>query len=326
MAIIQRDDELSRLPQTLLQMMVQKEQVNLQKEQQKIAQGQFKLQQQEMEARLAQQDAEGKAGEAIMRALAENPLFAGMIPQGLSGQAAAIAAPQLLEVARTQAGVEGQRAETALAAQRLAQEGDIFTLRKRELEAGIAASEAQTASERQRLTLDRDMFNFNRVATLQGMAAQELQNFTSLAANFGDPKMASRILFGSDTPPSPQQLMDLRMQEMDGVESREELVSSRLTRAAGIFNLPDQSVNQLREAFTEAGNDPQSVVNSIREQGLDEDTEAILFGVVRSVFPEAQIQVPPEKVGRWSRFLRGMLSGSTTQGRGEGVRARPSGG
>lgn len=331
MAIIQRDDALSNLPQTLLQMMVQKEQIAQAKEAQKIQQADLKIRQEEAAARAAERAAQVEGGQVLLDFLrAQDPTVAGALPADISGQAAAFVAPQIqasLESAAQRGLVEQQ---TLLAAEELRQAKDLFGLRQRELEARVARDEAATELDRRRLELEERVFATSLRQAAQEGAMQEWRNFGELAPVLG-PATASRILFGTDAPPPPAELASQRLAELEGVESREELVEQRLTRAAGVFGLPDQSVTQLRDAFSEAGGDAQAVIDEIFSQDLDEQTKATLYGVIRSVFPDATLIVPEQQRFNLFRFLRGLpiftdtpqISGPSAERR---TPSRPSGG
>lgn len=329
MAIIQAPSGPG-LTQTLLEILVNKEQINLQKEQQKLAQGQLKIQQEAAAQQAAEVAARNEAGAALLQALQGDPRFAELVPQDISAGGAAALAPQLMEVVETSANLNLLDEQTQLAAEELRQNRDLFGLRQRELEANIEAAEAAEENSRREAQFRERFFTFQKTQAAQETAMSELQNFRDYAAVVG-PVQASRQMFGTDTPPPPTELASRRLQEIEGIEAPEELVDARLTRAAGTFMLPENSVTQLREALTEAGGDPQAVLNEVLSQNLDEATQATFYAVLRSAFPNASLSLPPKQAGPIMRFLRSMFSasGGTMSGApSAGARppARPSGG
>ena len=97
MAIIQRDDALSRLPQTLLQMLVQKEDLAMRKEDQKLRQADFKLRSEEQTRQREMQQAALQGAQAAARFMIQRNPELQQAMQGLSPQAV----PSFLEATQS---------------------------------------------------------------------------------------------------------------------------------------------------------------------------------------------------------------------------------
>lgn len=158
MAIIQRDDELSRLPQTLLQMMVTKEQMSQAKEEMKLRQQDFKLRQDSF--KLEQDEAQRQRAlqeAAVQGATAAAGLIASRIPgmggtvQGLAPSALPSFLQNLQGFQQGQLTTEGMGLENvgrgianAAGAEDLSFAQETRPLRLQAMSLGLAQTQAQT--------------------------------------------------------------------------------------------------------------------------------------------------------------------------------------
>jgi len=300
MAIIQqRPGALETLPQTLLQIMVNKQQLELQKEDQKIRQADLKIRTDtaefEQSQAVAGQQAAGQLLPQLLQALPQE-VTQDLNTQNLDPAGKAALVQQLQGFSQFLQQRELVAAQTELVGeevQSLLDTNDVFGLRVRSLRADIAAREDEPTNK-EVFDAEQNLAK-ERIAQDDARLAQDFRRtFAEISSTFG--ANAAGLLLSVPLPSRDEEALTFA--------SEAEAIKNRISLSATQFEIDAPNKARLSEAFDAAGGDPQTIVDSILSQDdLDDDTKARLFAAIQGAFPTRGLRVPPEKRNAFARFL-----------------------
>ncbi len=295
---------LSRLPDTLLKIMVHKQQLEQAKEEQGLRAKDHAMRVEAFEFEQAQAQAQQEAAASllpsILGSLSPN-VTQGLPPIGQMDPAQQAALVEQLkgfvEFQQTQdlrgSQIAGLTAETALRNQEFARNADTFALQDELTQANLDLTNAQTADIAAGAQTRINNLKANQRDAASNFAQRQFSAMQNLIASGLEPSQASAMTFGTPSPPDPNAVIQEQLEFLQSGGTKDTAISARLSRAAGAFGLGGEEITQLLNDLVEAENDPQKLVDELfKEEDLDDATKGTILQIIRAGFPGAQLSEP----------------------------------
>ncbi len=284
MAIIRHEGALDRLPQTLLSILVQKQELELAKEDQKIRQADLKIRQEEAEREKELEQAQIAGAQGVLQ----------LLPEAIQAAAAGLDPSALPAFIAGQGAVRAQEAEIGLTEARRVDLGTMAAHRDRlaaiDEERNRLTESGQTlqnSAALRGLELEARGLRQRFEAGRQQLASDEVTRMMQIFASTGrDPLLGLQAVYGT-----PDRNLAVQSILGDDVLSPERLVTAMLTG----YEIPAEVQNRIKQGLFTEDLEPQALLDQLfSTEDIDPEFKARIFASLRALDPSVTVPAGAE--------------------------------